>query len=132
MKYHQLFNSIPDEVFMKKLLACYGLKGFDDISEFSKIDLVEKQNTLQNIKELIPEMTLYYIPCKAKIYILDKSKLNIKRTITILWQFLKLYDFSLQRKERVFMRKKVNYYKICKNSSYSMQLTQDSKVVVFD
>ena len=132
MKYHQLFNSIPDEIFMEKLLSCYGLGGFEDVSEFSKIDLQDKHDTLKKIKELIPEMILYYIPCKAKIYILDTKKLNIKRTITILWQFLKLYDYSLQRKERVFMRKKINFYKICKNSSYSMQLTQDSNIIVFD
>jgi hypothetical protein len=125
MKYHQLFNSIPDDAFIQNLLICYGIKGLDDQTDFCKGDL-EKLNTVQKVTEMVPEMSLYYIPCKAKIYILNDEAMTLKRTVTILWQFLKLYDYSLNRKERIIEGKKVIYYSLWKNSAYTVQFNECS------
>lgn len=116
MKYFQLFCGTPSTDFMEALLACYGLRGFQDNTEFSKNDLIE-QKTIDKLEELLPEMVMYYIPCKAKIYLND---INEKRAITILTQFLKLFGYRMLRKERLVSKKKVIYYKI--------QKTEDTKL----
>ena len=102
MKYFQLFCEQPSIEFMHDLLKCYGLNGFDDTVEFSKGDLIEN-NTVDKIENLLLEIVMYYLPCKAKIYLND---LNEKRAITVLSQFLKLFDYKLSRKERIEKKKK--------------------------
>lgn len=110
MKYLQLFCEKPSEDFVVELLGCFGLKGLSDKREFSKGDLIE-MNTVSKLEELIPELVLYYLPCKAKIYL---SNMNEKRSITVLSQFLKLHEHKLSRKEKIVNKKKIIYYKIQK------------------
>ncbi len=110
MKYFQLFCEKPPEGFVVELLGCFGLEGLNDKREFSKGDLIE-MNTVHRMEELIPELVLYYLPCKAKIYL---SNMNEKRTITVLCQFLKLYEHKLCRKEKIVNKKKIIYYKVQK------------------
>tara|TARA_Y100000389_G_C17233730_1_gene399484 strand:+ start:126 stop:515 length:390 start_codon:yes stop_codon:yes gene_type:complete len=116
MKYFQLFCGTPSNDFMESLLVCYGLRGFQDNTEFCKNDLIEHK-TIEKLEELLPEMVMYYIPCKAKIYLND---INEKRAITVLTQFLKLFGYRMLRKERLVSKKKVIYYKI--------QKTEDTKL----
>ena len=110
MKFFQLFCEQPSMDFMLDLLKCYGLKGLDDNVEFSKGDLIEN-NTVDMLEDMLPEIIMYYLPCKAKIYL---SNITEKRAITILSQFLKLYAYKLARKERIVNKKKIIYYKIQK------------------
>lgn len=110
MKYLQLFSEKPSEDFVVELLGCFGLKDLSDKREFSKGDLIE-MNTVIKIEELIPELVIYYLPCKARIYL---SNMNEKRTITVLSQFLKLYEHKLSRKEKIVNKKKIIYYKVQK------------------
>jgi hypothetical protein len=108
MKLYQLFKSVPSATFLASFLACYGLKGLDDASEFSKHTLREK-GTIERLYDILPEMVLYYIPCKAKKYLSD---LNEDRAITILRQFLRLYEYELFKKERVIQKKKLIFYSL--------------------
>ena len=110
MKYFQLFSEQPSVEFMNDFLKCYGLNGFDDTLEFSKGDLIE-QNTVEKLENMLLEIVMYYLPCKANIYLND---LNEKRAITVLSQFLKLFNYTLSRKERIVTKKKIIYYKIQK------------------
>lgn len=110
MKYFQLFCEQPSVEFMNDFLKCYGLNGFDDTLEFSKGDLIEN-NTVEKLENMLLEIVMYYLPCKAKIYLND---LNEKRAITVLSQFLKLFNYTLSRKERIVTKKKIIYYKIQK------------------
>ena len=110
MKYFQLFCEQPSVEFMHEFLQCYGLKGFDDTVEFSKGDLIEN-NTIEQLEDILLEIVMYYLPCKAKVYLND---LNEKRAITVLSQFLKLFSYKLSRKERIVNKKKIIYYKIQK------------------
>ena len=64
------------------------------IKEFCKDDLKDI-NTVDKIEELIPEMILYYLPCKSQIYLKDITIKRIHNSFTI----LKLYDYKLCRKE---------------------------------
>jgi hypothetical protein len=54
-------------------------------------------------------MVMYYIPCKAKKYLTD---MDDDRAITILRQFLRLYEYELAKKERVVQKKKIIYYSL--------------------
>lgn len=110
MKYFQLFCEQPSIEFMHEFLKCYGIIGFDDTYEFSKADLVENR-TVEKLENMLLEIVMYYLPCKAKIYLND---INEKRCITILSQFLKLFSYNLSRKERIVDKKKIIYYKIQK------------------
>ena len=110
MKFFQLFCEQPSIDFMSQFLKCYGLKGFDDNVEFSKGDLIE-YDTVEKLEDMLPEIIMYYLPCKAKIYL---DALTEKRAITILSQFLKLFSYKLARKERIINKKKIIYYKIQK------------------
>lgn len=118
MKYFQLFCDKPTDDFMIILLRCYGLNGFSDIKEFSKGDLIEN-NTVIKIEDLIPELVLYYLPCKSMVYL---NKINEKRCVTILSQFLKLFNYKLGRKERVVNKKKLIYYYITHNDSFAFHV----------
>lgn len=110
MKYLQLFCDLPSEEFLIQLLKCYGIQGLTDTHEFNKGDLVE-MNTVDKLYDLIPELILYYLPCKAKVYLNDITE---KRAITILAQFLKLFDYRLLREEKIINKKKLIFYRIQK------------------
>jgi hypothetical protein len=104
--------------FMLDFLKCYGLKGFDDYSEFCKLDLLEME-TVQKLEDMLPEIILYYLPCKAKIYLNDITE---SRTVTILCQFLRLFDYELTRKERISNGNKVIYYKMQKSDDSRLHI----------
>jgi len=108
MKYFQLFCDKPSKDFMEELLKCFNIEKLDENKEFCKNDLVEFK-TVDKIYDILPDLIMYYLPCKAKIYLND---INEKRAITILCQFLKLFDHRLSRKERIINKKKIIYYKI--------------------
>ena len=111
MKYFQLFTEKPSIEFITSLLRCYGIQSLDDNKEFCKEDLTDF-GTIDKLEELIPEMILYYLPCKSQIYLKD---ITVKRSITILTQFLRLFEHKLVRKERIINRKKHIYYNIISN-----------------
>ncbi len=123
MKFLQLFCDIPSEQFLIQLLKCYGVQNLDDFHEFNKGDLVEL-NTVDKLNELIPELILYYLPCKAKIYLNDITE---KRAITILAQFLKLFDYKLLREEKIINKKKIIFYRIQKIEDSKLHIFRNSK-----
>ena len=123
MKFLQLFCDIPSEEFLIQLLKCYGVQNLNDFHEFNKGDLVEL-NTVEKLNELIPELILYYLPCKAKIYLNDITE---KRAITILAQFLKLFDYKLLREERIINKKKIIFYRIQKIEDSKLHIFRNSK-----
>ena len=110
MKLLQLFCEMPTEEFMIQLLNCYGVQNLSDQHDFTKNDLMELK-TVDKLNDLIPELIMYYLPCKGKIYLND---INEKRSITILAQFLKLFDYSLMREEKIINKKKIIFYHIQK------------------
>jgi hypothetical protein len=108
MKYLQLFCELPSEEFLLKLLTVYGIHGLNDTHEFCKGDLIEL-NTVDKLVDMIPDLIMYYLPCKANIYLNDITE---KRAITILSQFLKLFKYRLLRGEKIINRKKIIFYRI--------------------
>ena len=106
----QLFQQVPDEEFMVKLLNCFGIIDFNDKKEFTKSNL-EDLNIISKIEDLIPELVIYYLPCKYEMFLKD---FTINKSITILRQLLRLYNYNLKKREHVQNKKKSIYYHISK------------------
>lgn len=107
MKY-QLFQQVPGEEFLKILLNCYGIEDIDDSKEFTKTDLNDI-NIIAKIEDLIPELVLYYLPCKYEMFL---TNITLNKCITILRQILRLYNCHLKKREHVHNKKKSIYYRI--------------------
>lgn len=121
MKYLQLFCDLPSEEFLLQLLKCYGIQSLSDNHEFNKGDLVEL-NTVDKLNDLIPELILYYLPCKARIYLNDITE---KRAITILAQFLKLFEYRLFREEKIINKRKIIFYRIQKYEDSKLHIIRN-------
>ena len=106
----QLFQQVPDEEFMVKLLNCFGIIDFNDKKEFTKSNL-EDLNIISKIEDLIPELVIYYLPCKYEMFL---KHFTINKCITILRQLLRLYNYKLKKREHVQNKKKSIYYHISK------------------
>lgn len=108
MTINQLFKKKPSKELVEKLINTFGLMGFNDDSFFSKKE-TDKNNTISKINNLIPILDEYYLPCKKKIYLRD---INYKRSITILRQCIKIYNFVLKSKEKYIKGDKLIIYQI--------------------
>jgi len=106
----QLFQQVPDKEFIVKLLNCFGIIDFNDKKEFTKNNL-ENLNIISKIEDLIPELVIYYLPCKYEMFL---KNLTINKSITILRQLLRLYNYKLKKREHVQNKKKSIYYHISK------------------
>ena len=65
----QLFKRNPDRYIINNLMEIFNIKSLDDETfYFTKQDLIEKYivKKINNIKE---KLLIYYLPCKAKLYL---------------------------------------------------------------
>ena len=111
MKINQLFKEkVPDDI-LYKILEAFNLKGLDDDTTFSKLDL-EKNNTVKRMEPIREQLLQFYLPCKARIYLenMDESK-----CITVLRQILKLFQVKISSKQRYIKYKKTTIYSIIKD-----------------
>ena len=122
MIYNQLFCEEPTMDFMNDLLKCYGLNSLNDNIEFSKSDLYDNK-TVDKLEDMLHELIMYYLPCKAKIYL---DVITEKRAITIRSQFIKLFSYKLSRKERIINKKKIIFYKIQKIEDTKLHIDNSS------
>lgn len=105
---NQLFKVSPNIEITEKILENFGIKGVDDNHSFTRENLIDL-NTVENIDNMYDELVRYYIPCKAKKYLVD---LNEKKCISILRQFLKIQNHTLMSKEKYIQGKKILYYQV--------------------
>jgi hypothetical protein len=126
----QLFRQEPNYDFLIKLLNCFNISDIDNSQSFCKYDL-QNNKTVEKIKELIPELTLYYIPCKSITYL---SEIDEKRSITILKHFLLIFGYILNRKEIIKKNKKIIYYNIVNDSNSKLKILfeNNKKIINFD
>ena len=106
MKINQLFNNVVDDDVLSQVLECFGLVGFSDKKSFKKQDLIAIQ-TVQKLNALKDVLKMYYMTCKANIYL---ENLTEKKSITILRQIVRLFNYHIASKERNINNKKVIYY----------------------
>jgi hypothetical protein len=127
MKLNQLFYEIPPIEIIEKLMSAFGLSNINDTKEFNKNDLISN-HTASKIIELIPDLALYYLPCKANIYL---TNITEKRSITILSQHLRLYDYRLSRDERIIDGKKDIFYRVQQTKDTKLQINNENNSVSF-
>ena len=118
---NQLFRRNPDRYIISDLLKIFDIESLDDSNFFFtkqdllNNDIIDKMNKLKN------RLEVYYIPCKAKLYLED---INEKKCITILRQFLKYMEYNLKLKEK--------YVNGVKNYQYFIVCNKKKIVIDFD
>jgi hypothetical protein len=105
---NQLFKISPDLKITEKLLSIFGINGLEDNHSFTKTNICDL-NTVSKLNEMNSELNKYYVPCKSKMYLL---KIDEKRAITILRQFLKIHNYTLMSKEKYVQGKKNLFYQV--------------------
>ena len=134
---NQLFVKKPPIELINKLIKAFGLNDINDTKEFSQLD-IEKNNTLEILKEFTIELQECFIPCKQKKYINDILNITHKNAINIFRQFLKSHNYDLFSKEKFIKGTKYSVYKITtKQEKDSNKKTKKSALkkeitIVFD
>lgn len=112
---HLFFKKVPDSVFVDRLLSKFGVEGVNHVATFTKDDL-RVRGTHESIKELIPELRNYYIPCKFNVYVaslMDDTipvDVRVKKCITVLRQILRMHScYILSNQVMKYGEKKVHY-----------------------
>ena len=124
---NQLFKISPDLEFTETLLKLFGIKDINDNHSFTRNNLKDL-NTVEKVKEIIEKLVKYYIPCKAKKYIL--TDLDEKKCITILRQFLKIHNHTLISKEKYVNGKKLLFYQVIPQQIDMLTKNRDSEKVI--
>tara|TARA_B100000900_G_scaffold244608_2_gene207997 strand:- start:36 stop:425 length:390 start_codon:yes stop_codon:yes gene_type:complete len=125
---NQLFTEIPDLEFLNKFLNLYGINNLEDSVEFSKYELIDL-NIVDKIEDLIPELVMYYLPCKYDMFL---SNLNVNKCLTILRQIIKLYDYELKKREHVQNKKKSIYYHLNKINNTNIKINNNKSKCILN
>ena len=100
----KLFRKEPTQEFVQSILREMGFLGFHDLRWFSKDEI-----RLESMEEWLPLLEAYYIPCKAKRFIHKWTDIT---PITILRHILHLYNYHLEKEERLYKGGKTMLYQI--------------------
>ena len=123
---NQLFRISPDLQFTKTLLQMFGIKDINDNHSFTRLNLIDLK-TVTKMEENIEELKKYYIPCKSKKYL---QGLNEKKCITILRQFLKIHNLTLNSKEKYNKGEKQLFYQVIPQQIDMMTKNRESEKVI--
>jgi len=123
---NQLFKVSPDLKTTLQILNLFGIQDLEDNHSFTRNNLTDL-DTVSKMNELIPEIEKYYIPCKSKKYLTD---INEKKCITILRQFLKFHNHTLNSKEKYVKGKKSLFYQVIPLQINMNTKNRDSEKVI--
>ena len=101
---NQLFKRLPTDDELEIILNCYGLKNFDEKVNITHLSL-QINDTINNLYLNLDILIDIYLPCKYKFI----SELTENRTITLLRQISKLYNYRVCK------------YKACKCPYYVIE-----------
>lgn len=104
---YQLYSKIPPIDLVKDIIKLYGINDFDEHYYFSLKDL-EENNIIEHIKPFNIILQGYYRKCKWS-YITD---VTLKKTITILRQLTRIYNYKVVSKEKFTHGIKIILYNI--------------------
>jgi hypothetical protein len=125
-----LFKLSPTFEITQSLLICFNLKDLNDCTWFSKYDII-KYETCNKVIEMLPDLALYYLPCKYKYYL--GRELTPRRAITILNHFvLFTKKYKIETKEYIKNGKKTIFYKIFPISITPKLKIQKNVLFTFD
>lgn len=126
MTINQLFKQKPSLEIVNELLILYGIEGLDDDKQFNRNNLINL-NLIDNLNNFKQKLIDYYLPCKRKVYLED---LTIKKSITILRQILKLYDYIVKSNERWIKGEKIIVYQILPKNSLKKTVNNSDKCII--
>ena len=124
----QLFRRNPDRYIINDLMMVFNIKSLDDKNfHFTKDDLINL-NIIDKINEIKDKLEIYYLPCKAKMYLKDLTE---KKCITILRQCIKLYGYNVKSKEKYIKGDKLIIYQIInKNEPKNIKKDKEKECVI--
>ena len=117
----QLFRRNPDRYIISLLLEIFNIESLDNENFYFTKQDISKLNINEKMIDIKDKLLIYYLPCKAKIYLSD---INEKKCITILRQFLKYIDYNLNLKEK--------YINGNKSYLYYIKCNKDKVLITFD
>jgi hypothetical protein len=126
MTINQLFKKKPSKELIIKVLNIFDIEDFNDSKQFTRKDL-EKIDLCNNLNIFSSKLNEYYLPCKFKIYLQD---INIKKSITLLRQLLKLYDYNVKSNEKYIKGEKIIVYQIRPKNTQKKQVNNNNKCVI--
>ena len=126
MTINQLFRKKPSKDLVIEFLNIYGLDGFEEGKTFTR-NCLNTINIEENLINFVPKLKEFYLPCKRKIYLED---ITIKKSITILRQILKLFDYLVKSNERYIKGEKIIVYHIKSLNVLKKENTNNDKCVI--
>jgi len=117
----QLFRRNPDRYIISSLLEIFNIESLDDENFYFTKQDITKLNIIKKIINIKEKLLIYYLPCKAKIYL---NEITDKKCITILRQFLKYIEYNLNLKEK--------YINSQKKYLYFIKCNKDKVLITFD
>ena len=126
MTIKQLFKQKPSLEVVIELLNLYGIDSLDDDKQFNRNNLINLC-LIDNLNNFKSKLIEYYLPCKRKVYLED---LTIKKSITILRQILKLYDYVVKSNERWIKGEKIIVYQILPKNSLKKPINSNDKCII--
>ena len=126
---NQLFRISPDLKITNELLTFFGIIDINDNHSFTRNNLKDLK-TVDKINEIKERLLKYYLPCKNKYL----EKIDEKRSITILRQFLKVNNHTLISKEKYIKGKKYLFYQVIPSQIdiYTKNRKNDKVIISFD
>ena len=126
MTINQLFKQKPSIEVVIELLNLYGIDSLDDDKQFNRNNLINLC-LIDNLNIFKSKLIEYYLPCKRKVYLED---LTIKKSVTILRQILKLYDYVVKSNERWIKGEKIIVYQILPKNSLKKPINSNDKCII--
>lgn len=115
----QLFGTLPPPELVDRVAQAFGVADVRDRSRFTCADVVER-GTCDRIEGMHGELVLYYLPCKARVYL--TPPLTVQRALTILRHVLRVTGAKLESSNRHIGRRKVIVYTVRAKGSSLMQV----------
>jgi hypothetical protein len=126
MTINQLFKKKPNKEFIEEILNLYGINNFEDNKQFTRKDL-EKIDLCNNLIKFSDHFKEYYLPCKFKIYM---NNITIKKSVTLLRQLLKLYNYNVKSNEKYIKGEKIIVYQVLPKNSKKKKINNNNKCVI--
>ena len=120
----QLFKKDPTINILNKVLGTIGLLEFKEEYNFRKKDLIT-YGSVEKMKLINIELSEFYYPCKAKLYLddIDESK-----CVTIIRQFLRFFEYNLVSREKYNNGEKFIVYSLV--SPHNMKLKKEITIAI--
>tara|TARA_B110000858_G_scaffold140673_1_gene159705 strand:+ start:818 stop:1207 length:390 start_codon:yes stop_codon:yes gene_type:complete len=122
----QLFRKPLTKELLSIIKNIYKIKNLNN-HIFNKKKLLD-YNTIEQLELFYFYISDFYLPCKAKIFL---ENININRTVTILKQILKEFNYTLSSTEKYDKNKKYTQYRINKNKKTEL-ISMDKYQINFD